>query len=315
MSGIMLFVVGAVLLLFGVFLMIPENKPSLLQKAAAVVLSRDHDELGWLDDQEFTAADRARVSEITGSGIADGQNGHLVTIRRIQAGNRSNIQRRDIELLRQDRRRATAAYPDISQDTLFQSVWLQIDLDAKIPMEWNTSHNGDGTKGKDGKWYMDGGMYTAFTSPKYPNRASADETVAFFKARAEKRLADKLARDHIWWASGGSGGSLNVDCKDGICVVHQADEWASRGKIYTFPFVAAEWVTDPGSMEKIRALPSFAAATVEDENVRPNGVTVGGPISVQGTDPNFVPYRPGMTLMPGQSTGVSVALPAALPRN
>lgn len=271
-------------------------------------------EPGWLDSEPFTTADRVRVAEITGSGIADRQNGHLGVIRRIQAGNRSIIQRRDIELLRQDRRRAMAAYPDVAQDVLFQSIWLQIDINAKVPMEWNTSNNGDGSLGKDGKWYLDGGMYTSFVSPQYPNRATADETATFFKDRAEKRLAAKLARDHIWWSRGGSGGSLSVDCKDGVCVVRQADEWASRGKIYTFPFLAAEWVSDPGTMEKIRALPSFAAATIEDEDVRPNGVTIGGSVPLT-SDPNFVPYRPEMVLMPGQSTGIGVSFPTALPRN
>jgi hypothetical protein len=269
------------------------------------------DKLGWLDDKPLTDADRVRIAEIAGNSFNDGgyrigpPPGHMAVIQNIMAGHASDISRRDIELLRQDRRRAEAAYPDVDRDKLLRGVWLQISLDARIPDDWNTSGNGDGTM-VDGKWYLDGGMYTAVVRPEYPDRAPAEATKAYFAERKAKETALKLARTEYSLSWGGTDGSLLIDCKDGMCKVEQADEWATQGKRYTFPFVAAEWIDDPGGMDEIKKLPSFAQAKVEDIVVHPTGVMNGPPIT--DGDPNNVPFHQGMTLMPGQSTTVQVPI-------
>ncbi|MBV9863312.1 MAG: hypothetical protein JO267_14325 [Alphaproteobacteria bacterium] len=290
----------------------PAPISSALDHVSEKVGLRDPDKLGWMDDQPYTEADRQRVAQITGVSYPEGtmgqegSDGHLRVIREIQAGVQSDLTRRDFELLRQDRRRAMAAYPDVSTDDLVIGRWFQVDPSARIPMSWG-GPNADGTKIGE-EWYLDGGTYLSVVAPQYPNRASAEETKAFFADLKSKRLRERLARTSVSWARGGSGGQLSVDCKDGQCVVIQADEWSRTGHKYTFPFVAAEWSADPGTMEDIKALPSFAQATVEEIDVRPSGVSLVFP---SDPNPNFVPYSPGMTLGPGQSTsiGVGVAIP------
>lgn len=282
-----------------------EGMPAKL--AEAVGLASWPDKPGWMDHAPLTGADRQRIAEITGTALAD-QEGHSGVIRSIQSGIRSGIGRRDFELLRQDRRRARAAYPGVDPSALFRSGWFQVDRTAEIPADWNTSGNGDATQGSDGRWYIDGGAYLSYVAAGYPNRATAEETASWIKMQTAARRAEKLARDRIQFERVGSGGSFSVLCKDGTCTVHQADEWASRGNAYTFPFVPADWMDDPVSMEAIAALPSFAHADIKEEEVTPSGLRV-----LPADDPprrgDHVPYHPGMVLMPGQSTSIGVSVP------
>jgi hypothetical protein len=142
--------------------------------------------LGWMDDTQLTDDDIWRITIITGAGRADANNtGALGVIRSMQAGTRSGITCRDIELLRQDRRRAIAAYPDVPRGELLEGVWLQIDLENRIPESYNLSANASSSKLGE-TWYYDGPVYVSRVSAKFPNRASAEQTAAFYKARAKQ---------------------------------------------------------------------------------------------------------------------------------
>ena len=251
--------------------------------AAQTGLALPHEKLGWMDDAEITVADRRRIAAVTGISY----DSNLAVIRSIQGGTRGNLTRNDFELLRQDRRRAKAAYPDVDPEKLFTSGWFNVDMNARIPMDFCTSHNSNGTKGADGKWYLDGGCYLSFVNSEFPNRADVATTKLFYTNLKIKERAEKLARlkaSGPFAAWGGTGGSMSVNLsKDGKnVIVRRAQEWARTGKKWTMPFIAEEWVDIyAGDLDAIKALPSFAAATEKDEAVTPSGVTMtmGGSIS------------------------------------
>ncbi len=87
-----------------------------------------HSKLGWLDNVELTEADRNRIRDLSGQSFSNS----FEVIRSRQSGARGSVTRRDFELLYQDRRRAHAAYPEVSDDDLNQGIWLQVDLDAHV---------------------------------------------------------------------------------------------------------------------------------------------------------------------------------------
>jgi hypothetical protein len=215
------------------------------------------DKLGWMDDVEFTAADRARVAELMGRGFQDSATGggHLSVIRSIQqGGSRSSVVRRDFELLRQDRRRAQAAYPGVATDDLYQGVWLQVDLSARVPADWNQSHNGDSTRGPDGESYLDGGVYVSGVSPKYPDRADVATTKRVLAELKDAETQKRIKRISKWGYSsswGGTGGSGRIGCyPDPLPSSEEADDLHVPGMCvvvlddtkYVFPFVPAEWI-------------------------------------------------------------------------
>lgn len=235
------------------------------------------DHLGWLDSAELTDAQRARIAAITGSGQAS----NLSVIRSIPGGSRGSLTRLDFELLRQDRRRAQAAYPDVASGDLLSAGWFSVDMAARVPDSFCTSGNSNGTQGSDGKWYLDGGCYLSVVKAEYPARADA--------ATAKKALADiqdgKRARRvaHIkrwgydtWWS--GTGGSGSVDCyPDPLPSNEEADDRHIAGKAviildqkdrYEFAFDASDWVDPPYGREGLETL-ALAKGAVRTDYVKP----------------------------------------------
>jgi hypothetical protein len=187
------------------------------------------DELGWMDDAPLTDADRQRIAEITGRG----SDSNISVIRQIQGGARGIVTRRDFELLRQDRRRARAAYPDVAEDDLFGGTWLNVDVGARVPSSFCTSHNSNGTK-VDGKWYLDGGCYVSGVSAQYTERADAATTrrvLAELNDQKRQKTIDRLARWGYFGAWSGTGGSASINCyPDPLPSNHEADDQHVAGQ-------------------------------------------------------------------------------------
>ena len=260
------------------------------------------DKLGWMDDLPFTKADQARVASIGGAGFAD----NLGVISSMQWGTSSSVTRRDFELMRQDSRRAMAAYPALSDDLLFSGSWISVDIDARVPEKWG-GMNSNGTKIGE-EWFLDGGAYLSFVKPQYPNRASASETKAYFVARKAKQRQekiDRLAKDgpFVWW--GGSGGSMSVKLNERReVVITRAQEWARTATRWTMPFVVDDWAdTNESDLDAIKKLPSFAQAAEETIDIQPSGMTM-----TMGADQHPAPTSSngGFILGPGETMGITV---------
>lgn len=254
---------------------------------------------GWLDDAPLKTSDTARLAQLRGMGSqADGM--HLL---------RGGVSRRDFELLRQDRRRAQAAYPDVDPDKLFDGRWMPVNLSAKVPSDWCTSGNSHGTQGADGQWYLDGGCYMGIVRAEFPDRAGAESTKTFFAALRERQRQERLDRlqdNGPFAAWSGTGGSMTtrLDKASGKVVITRAEEWSRKGKRWTLPFVPSEWVDiNAGDLAAIKKLPSFAQASEEEIDVEPSGVRMG-PVTSTGRQFDGV-------LMPGESVGMSVPLRAS----
>src|SRR6202521_5933570 len=132
LSGISIVVcaVGAVVVaanLLGVMPHIATTHP--IQPLAALGIFDYPDKLGWMDDEVLSAADTRRVAQLSGAGYGSDEG----VITAMQSGARGEVDRRDFELLRQDRRRAQAAYPDVSPDDLYAGAWVSVGLSAKVP--------------------------------------------------------------------------------------------------------------------------------------------------------------------------------------
>lgn len=247
--------------------------------ASATGMTIEHDKLGWMDDEPLTGADTARIAQISGQGYSD----NLNVIRSMHAGGRSAITRRDFELLRQDRRRARAAYPDVKEDELYVGTWLQIDFSARIPDSFCNSGNSNGTQGADGKWYLDGGCYVSVVRAEFSKRADAATTkkvLAELKnGQRQKRLSHIQRWGYSTWSSG-TGGSMSVNCyPDPLPSNEEADDTHVAGQCvaildaktkYVFPFVATDWLDPPYSQE---ALAKFA----ESKGAKPLAYTASPP--------------------------------------
>lgn len=219
--------------------------------------------------RSIVQSDDARLRQISGSGMADDS---LATI--FQA---VKLNRHDVKILRRDRRRARAAYPDLTPDQLLESRWFAFDEADRVPSDGYFNSHGIVDKAT-GKAYLES-AYESFVKPQYPNRASDEETDAFFvalKAKQKDERRTRFEKDGTFASMGGSGGSFSFDCTPGgNCVVRRAAEWANTGDKWTFPFVIDEWVEhDPWGFDQIKALPSFAQAVHETEKVTPTGVTM-----------------------------------------
>lgn len=239
----------------------------------------DDTKLGWMDNAPYTEQDRKRVLAISGQTSDSNES----VIRSIQSGIRGSINRRDFELMRQDRRRAQASYPDVPYKDLFTSGWVNVDYSAKIPDEFCTSGNSNGSQGKDGKWYLDGGCYVSFVRPQYTERADAETTAKYFsdrKAKQREKDLERLKQEGPIIISCGSGGSMYVklDKNTNEVVVTRAKEWEASGIEYRIPFVPEEWVDVNylDDLDAIKKIPSFAMATEKEVSVEPSGVTIGG---------------------------------------
>lgn len=238
------------------------DRPQKRGGAAPMTVGHAQDKLGWLDAAEFTDEMRARIARVTGAAYTSNEAVVRPYLRRDTI-----ITARDFELLRQDRRRARAAYPDVLADDLFVDGWLSVRLDERVPQDFCTGGNFNSSTMPDGRDYLDGGCLVAWVSGRYSKRATPAEVVAYFAAKKEKETAAELAELE---ASGpyammfGTGGSLTVtlDKATGRVIVTTADEGSTSATRWSIPFVAREWVgVDPYELEQIKAVPSFAAAT------------------------------------------------------
>jgi hypothetical protein len=228
-----------------------------------------------MDNQELSQSDFARIGEIKPQGFES----NLAVIRATQGGFRSELTRKDFELLRQDRRRAQAAYPNVSADKIVLGTWFSVSVDSEIADSFCPSGNSNGTM-KNGKWYLDGGCYTGIVRSTYPNRADAATTATYFDDLRERQKAAKLEqlkKDGPFVVVGGSGGSLSVklDKKTNQVIIVAAEEWATSGTEWRMPFVAEQWADiNPGDLTAIKGLPSFTQSTERVIKVQPTGVRV-----------------------------------------
>jgi hypothetical protein len=220
---------------------------------------------GSMDDVEFTKDDQRRVAEIAGRGFASDSGGNLSVISNMQAGLRSSITRRDFELMRQDIRRARAAYPDVALDDMTEGSWIHVDLSAHVPMEWGGG-NANGTE-EGGVTYLDGGAYQTFVKPEYTKRASAADTKAFYGEDRSVETKAWIRRLSKWGnsssASGTGGWSQRVECyPDPMPSNQEADDVHIPGKCvvilgdtkYVFPFIVADWVKPKWRDGELKAL-------------------------------------------------------------
>lgn len=263
---------------------------SVAADKAGILLPED--KLGWMDDQPLSEADHARIAVLSGHG----HDSDLSVIHSIQSGSRSNVSRRDFELLRQDRRRAQAAYPDISADDLFTGTWLQVDLSARIPDSFCTSGNSNGTQGADGKWYLDGGCYVSVVKALYTKRADAPTTkrvLAELKDEKRQKTLRHIQRWGYYASSSGTGGSTSVSCyPDPLPSSEQADDRHVAGQCvvildgktkYTFPFVASDWIDPPwGQDELAKFAESRGAQPVEYVAAEPKPWTIKDGLLARG---------------------------------
>lgn len=254
--------------------------------------------------ESFTASQERRLAAITGRGIAtqDPRGGMWAAMSGISNG----LSASDVKLLKEDRRRAAAAYPGVSQDELFEARWFGFHPMSVLEGDVGAS-NSEGTQGRDGKWYVDS-AYLSVVKAQYPRRASHSEAVAYLAAKKVKDRAATLARleaEGTFSSWGGSGGSGSYTCnKKAGCVVEFAAEWSSEATRYTFPFVPEEWVDFwPYSAKDLAKLSSFKEAKVEKIAVKPSGVTVTmGNGTYQGPKGMTVP--PGGTFTLGMEANV-----------
>lgn len=231
--------------------------------------TNDPDKLGWLDDAELSDGDRARIASLSGGGYGD----NLGVIRSIQAGSRGAVTPRDFELLRQDRRRAQAAYPDVALDDLYTGAWLSVDLSAKIPDKFCTSGNSNGTQGRDGKWYLDGGCYVSAVKAEYTKREDAATTKRALAELGDTKRQKRISRIKKWGYStswSGTGGSGRVDCNpDPLPSNQEASDTIIAGKCvlildsdrYEFAFDPGDWIDPPYGREGLEKLATAKGAS------------------------------------------------------
>lgn len=187
------------------------------------------------------------------------------------------LNQRDVDMLRRDRRRTVAAYPDVPEDQLFEQRWFAFDEAARVSSDghWNSHGSQDP---KTGKFYLESAL-ESIVRAEYPKRADDATTTAFFKERKEKQQQGRRARlekDGPMCSWGGTGGFMTVRLNNQRqVVVQRAQEWAAVAKEWTFPFIVEEWlevnVSDLGAIQKI---PSFRLAVEREVSVEPSGVRV-----------------------------------------
>jgi len=237
--------------------------------------ARARHEPGYLDETELTAADWKRLEEIGNGGTSSNQG----IITSLMGGEHLTIMQRDFELLRQNVRRARAAYPDVTEEDLSEGRWIGIDVDAGIPVKLCRSHNANATR-INGEWVLDGGCYISTIKPDFPKRATVEETHRFFQALDEQYRKERTAslKEHGPLAAmSGSSGSYSVTLhkETNEVVIEKAKEWAETGSRWTFPFVIDEWIeTSALDWEAIQLLPSFAQAKKEIIKVPPSGLRI-----------------------------------------
>lgn len=247
-SAIMVSLAVGILILVATQTGVGHEAASVVQRATGLQLS--HDKLGWMDDAELTPSDRARIAYIVGRGDSS----DVGVIASIQSGMRGTATRRDLELLRQDRRRAQAAYPEVKSDDLYTGTWLSVEFSSRVPDNFCNSGNSNGTQGSDGKWYLDGGCYVSVVNSKFSKRADANTTKLVLAELKDTDRQQTLAQIRKWGYStlwGGSSGNGRVDCYPNPLPSNQEEtDTVIPGKCviildadrYELPFDPADWV-------------------------------------------------------------------------
>lgn len=240
-------------------------------------IEMQYEKLGWMDEIELSTSDHKRIAEITGVRYES----NLSTIHSIQGRSRSNLTREDFELLRQDRRRAKAAYPDVKDDDLYAFGWFNVDMSDQVPDSFCTSHNSNSTQGIDGKWYLDGGCLLSYVNSKYPNRAGAGVTKKIFADLNNEKHQKLITHIQRWgysmgWDSTGGSGKVNSN-PDPLPSNIEADDTNIAGKAvivldnkdrYEFAFDASDWVNPPYGREGLEKL-ALSKGAVRTEYVQP----------------------------------------------
>jgi hypothetical protein len=240
--------------------------------------------LGWMDTAlSLSDADKQRLDEIAGQAHRD----NVEAIRAIQGGERARLTRRDFELLRQDRRRAKAAYADVPSEKLLDDGWFNVSYRDRVPVSFCPSGNSSSTSEKVGApAYLDGPCYMAVVKSAYTDRTdgpTATYVLAELRVREHaERVSDRTEHGYHF-AMRGSGGSLSVDCEPGgKCVVVRARAWVKHGTRWTFDYVSSEWAGDPTAFE---SFPSFKDARSEEIDVTPSGTSFENHVGTTGDRP------------------------------
>jgi hypothetical protein len=199
---------------------------------------------GFLDHRRLGDADQARLRTLAQAA----RDGDLEIVRARLTAPASGIGRRDFELLRQDVRRAAAAYPRVPLSTLTYRAWLQVDKDAHV------SPGRDDPRlprmGDEGADWLDGAVEIALVKKELDRRATVEATEAYFaEVDAIDRSGPHAARPDGLWKVDYDGAQRTVVASE------PSQSWR-------FPFVAEEWVgVDPASAGQVKSLPSFASRT------------------------------------------------------
>lgn len=135
---------------------------------------------GWMDDQPFTQEDQRRVAQIGSEGVPDESfNKNAFKPDQIE------VTKRDLELIRQNYRRARAAYPNVPFSDLTYGVWIKIDLSERIPLRFGSPASFTATI--NGEKYLSGGDFEYFVKPEYYHRATTEETKRFVLGHVHKK--------------------------------------------------------------------------------------------------------------------------------
>lgn len=240
-------IVGAIICFSGI------GRDAVSAAASTAGLTLPHSKLGWLDDAKLAPADIRRIASIKG----EAHDSDLSIIQSIQSGFRGGVTRRDFELLRQDRRRAQSAYPEVKSDDLYAGIWINVDFSSRVPDSFCNSGNSNGTQGSDGKWYLDGGCYVSVVKAEYPKRADAATTkrvLAELKDADRQKTFAQIKKWGYFTSWGGTGGSGAVSCYPSPLPTNQEEtDTIIPGKCvvildsdrYEFSFDPADWVSPP----------------------------------------------------------------------
>ena len=205
---------------------------------------------GFLDDAVLSPAQVARIARVRVSGAVDEVGAVL--------GRGLALDRTDAELLRQDLRRAQAAYLDATLELLADERWMRFDPSKRVPTSWGGGNSSSVVV--DGRDYLEAAL-EAVVKPSYPDRADAAATRAFFAAREARRRAGLLARRRIVFASGGPD-DFRVSCSTlRGCAVRRQLEGEPFRSTWRFAFAPEDWAgRGLQDFADVRGMPSFKAA-------------------------------------------------------
>lgn len=187
------------------------------------------------------------------------------TIAQLRASQFVGITQRDFDVLREDSRRAVAAYPNLSDEDLFERHEVWIHESQKVPAHPYGGYNYQATQGKDGVMYLNGLCSVWTIKPQYTKRVSKEEADAFLAERKQRegderflRLKEKGPDNSFFGCSGFGSVNLAYNKKMGKITVtfHKSETTTSQtsdGKLvivdksveqpetWTFPFDPYEW--------------------------------------------------------------------------